>query len=75
MLSDDGRLRDGDHQSAAQIAPKGDLVAYWVCPDEEPSRLTVQCIKVAPLRVERSSLASELAKSRKLLRAQMGYEE
>jgi hypothetical protein len=73
LLCDDGRLRDGDHQSAAQIAPKGDLVAYWVCPDGGPPRLVIQIIKVAPLRVEGSSLVSELAKSRQHVRAQMGY--
>lgn len=72
LLNDDGRLRDGDHQSAAQIAPKGDQVAYWICPDGGPPRLTIQSIEVAPLRVERSSLVNELTKSRQFVRAQIG---
>ncbi len=75
MLSDHGRLREGDHQLSAQIAPKGDAVAYWVCPSEGPPRLTIQALQVRPLRVEQASLSIELEKSRKHLRAQVLHEE
>ena len=74
MLSDQGRLHGGDNQIAATVSPRGDAVAYWVCPYEGIPRLTIQTLQTDVLRGQQSSLKRELEKSRKSLRAQLERE-
>lgn len=69
LLSDDGRLHGGDNQISARISPKGDAVAYWICPYEGIPRLTIQTLQADALRDQQRSLKRELEKSRKHLRA------
>ncbi len=60
MLTDGGRLQEKDHQMSAGIAPKGDAIAYWVCPLEGLPRLTIQSITDVPLRVKGIDVQSRL---------------
>jgi transcriptional regulator with XRE-family HTH domain len=73
LLSDGGQLRDGDNQLSARISPKGDTVAYWVCPDAGAVRLMIQSIKSNVLQVKGLSLVTALEQSRTLLRMQMQH--
>jgi DNA-binding XRE family transcriptional regulator len=42
MLTDNGRIRDGDVQTSETFSEAGDLVAYWVLPEHGDARLSVQ---------------------------------
>ena len=65
MLSDGGRLCDGDDQIAAYLSPKGDAVAYWIYTNEGTPRLAIQSLDTVPLRVKGMSLTHELEKNRR----------
>jgi hypothetical protein len=68
MLSDAGRLRDGDELSMPRLSPNGSYVAYWVLPYEKGAhpRLSVQEIDATPLRgVKERSLVRALERHRR----------
>lgn len=67
MLSDAGRLRDGDDLSMPRLSPSGSSVGYWVLPYEKeaPSRLVVQSIDTTLLCIKGKTLEKELDQQRR----------